>query len=105
MEDNIVTSLAIELAKAVDIIMNPESEKNARSEAHSACEHFKAVSDLCAQVGYILATGSYSSHIKHFGLHLLEHTIKFKWNTISRDEKLFIKVNMSVFSSFFNTVF
>jgi exportin-5 len=51
------------------------------------------VSPLCAQAGLYLVTGPYSSIVKHFGLQLIEHTIKFNWNVISRPEKIFIKEN------------
>jgi exportin-5 len=51
------------------------------------------VSPLCAQAGLCLVTGQYSSIVKHFGLQLIEHTIKFNWNVISRPEKIFIKEN------------
>lgn len=50
------------------------------------------MSPLCAQAGLYLASGPFSSNVRHFGLQLMEHTVKFKWNQISQQEKLFIKV-------------
>ena len=52
------------------------------------------MSPFCAQAGLYLASGPFSSNIRHFGLQLMEHTVKFKWNCISQQEKLFIKVSV-----------
>lgn len=51
------------------------------------------MSPFCAQAGLYLASGPFSSNIRHFGLQLMEHTVKFKWNCISQQEKIFIKVS------------
>lgn len=53
------------------------------------------MSPFCAQAGLYLASGPFSSNIRHFGLQLMEHTVKFKWNCISQQEKIFIKVGSS----------
>lgn len=55
---------------------------------------FKDMSPFCAQAGLYLASGPFSANIRHFGLQLMEHTVKFKWNCISQEEKIFIKVNV-----------
>lgn len=86
-----VVALADELAKAVELIMHPSTTQQARMEAYMACERFKEESPLCAQVGLFLASGQYTQNVKHFGLQLMEYTIKFKWNCISQEEKIFIK--------------
>lgn len=88
-----VTALAEELAQAVELIMHPQTLQQARMDAYIACERFKEASPLCAQVGLFLASSQYSHNVKHFGLQLMEYTIKFKWNCISHEEKLFIKEN------------
>lgn len=54
---------------------------------------FKEISPLCAQAGLYLASGPFNSAVRHFGLQLMEHTVKFKWNEIGQPEKLFIKEN------------
>lgn len=54
---------------------------------------FKDMSPFCAQAGLYLASGPFSANIRHFGLQLMEHTVKFKWNCISQEEKIFIKVS------------
>lgn len=86
--------LAAELAKAVDLMMHPMTAQQARLEAYMACERFKEESPLCAQVGFYLATpGQYNEQVRHFGLQLIEYTVKFKWNCITHEEKVFIKDN------------
>lgn len=52
------------------------------------------MSPFCAQAGLYLASGPFSANIRHFGLQLMEHTVKFKWNCISQEEKIFIKVSI-----------
>lgn len=59
------------------------------------------MSPFCAQAGLYLASGPFSANIRHFGLQLMEHTVKFKWNCISQQEKIFIKVrNLNIFYLF-----
>ncbi|XP_011176938.1 exportin-5 [Zeugodacus cucurbitae] len=89
-----VAALGEELAHAVELIMRPDTAQQSRMEAYMACERFKEESPLCAQVGLYLASGQqFGQNVKHFGLQLMEYTIKFKWNSISQEEKLFIKEN------------
>lgn len=88
-----VPALANELAQAVEVILNPMTPQQNRMDAYTACEQFKEVSPLCAQAGLFLASGQYSNNVRHFGLQLMENTIKFKWNQISQQEKIFIKEN------------
>ncbi|XP_055372333.1 exportin-5 [Condylostylus longicornis] len=89
-----IPALANELAQAIEVIMNPVTPQTNRMEAYIACEQFKEASPLCAQAGLYLAGGQqYNSNVKHFGLQLMEHTIRLKWNTISQEEKIFIKEN------------
>ncbi|CAB3235802.1 unnamed protein product [Arctia plantaginis] len=65
-----------------------------RSQAYNACESFKENSPWCAQAGLLLASGGqYSPGVKHFGLQLMEHTVKYRWTQITQAEKIFIKEN------------
>ncbi|EDW75143.1 uncharacterized protein Dwil_GK19857 [Drosophila willistoni] len=87
-------ALALELAQAVDMIMQPTTTQQARLEAYMACERFKEESPLCAQVGlYLASSPQFNQQAHHFGLQLMEYTIKFKWNQITHEEKVFIKDN------------
>lgn len=51
------------------------------------------MSPYCAQAGLYLASGPFNPNVRHFGLQLMEHTVKFKWSCISQEEKIFIKDN------------
>lgn len=88
-----VAALAADLARAVELTMNPAASQQDRLTAYQACESFKDTSPLCAEAGLFLAAGTQHSPIsRHFGLQLMEHTVKYRWTQISQHEKLFIKV-------------
>lgn len=90
-----IVALCADLAKAVELTMNPAASQQDRLRAYQACESFKDTSPLCAEAGLYLAADTQHSPIaRHFGLQLMEHTVKYRWTQISQDEKLFIKVNM-----------
>ncbi|GBP07029.1 Exportin-5 [Eumeta japonica] len=89
-----VTLIADELSRAVELTLDPTVSHDARSQAYTACESFKENSPWCAQAGLLLASGAhYSAVVKHFGLQLMEHTVKYRWPQISQAEKIFIKEN------------
>jgi len=60
-----------------------------------SCECFQDGSPFAAQVGLYLIESGQSDFITHFGLQLMEHCIKYRWNQLSQPEKLFIKVLIS----------
>ncbi|XP_045764102.1 exportin-5 isoform X1 [Maniola jurtina] len=89
-----VALIADELSNAVELTLNPTVAHEARKQAYTACESFKDNSPWCAQAGLLLASGpQYSPVVKHFGLQLMEHTVKYRWTHISQAEKIFIKEN------------
>ncbi|XP_018329940.1 exportin-5 [Agrilus planipennis] len=89
-----VAALAADLARAVELTMSSDASQADRIKAYNACESFKETSPLCAEAGLYLAAGTqYSLVSRHFGLQLMEHTVKYRWNHISQQEKLFIKEN------------
>ncbi|XP_059051314.1 exportin-5 [Achroia grisella] len=89
-----VALIADDLSRAVELTLNPSVSQDARNQAYNACESFKENSPWCAQAGLLLASGNqYSAVVKHFGLQLMEHTIKYRWTQITQAEKLFIKEN------------
>ncbi|XP_045492853.1 exportin-5 isoform X2 [Colias croceus] len=89
-----VALIADELSRAVELTLNPTIAHEARNQAYNACESFKENSPWCAQAGLLLAsTAHYSPVVKHFGLQLMEHTVKYRWTQITQAEKLFIKEN------------
>lgn len=94
MEPEQVVKLAEELARAVAVNLDTFASQATRMEAYMACERFKEMSPLCAQVGLYLASGpQFTAYVKHFGLQLMENTVKCKWNQITQQEKVFIKEN------------
>ncbi|VVD05960.1 unnamed protein product, partial [Leptidea sinapis] len=89
-----VALIAEELSRAVELTLNPSVVHDARNQAYNACESFKENSPWCAQAGLLLASGTqYSPVVKHFGLQLMEHTVKYRWTQITQAEKIFIKEN------------
>ncbi|XP_017770815.1 PREDICTED: exportin-5 [Nicrophorus vespilloides] len=89
-----VAALAADLARAVELTMSPTAAQADRLKAYNACESFKETSPLCAEAGLFLAAGTQHSILsRHFGLQLMEHTVKYRWTQISQNEKLFIKEN------------
>ncbi|XP_053599925.1 exportin-5 [Plodia interpunctella] len=86
--------IADDLSRAVELTLNPTVSQDARNQAYIACESFKENSPWCAQAGLLLASGNqYSAVVKHFGLQLMENTVKYKWPQITQAEKIFIKEN------------
>lgn len=101
-----VTALAADLARAVELTMSTGASQSDRLKAYNACESFKETSPLCAEAGLFLAAGTqYSLIVRHFGLQLMEHTVKYRWNQISQQEKVFIKVNCLYFVFYLCTTF
>lgn len=89
-----VALLVEELNRAVELTLMPTVPHEERSQAYNACESFKENSPWCAQAGLLLASGTlYSPGVKHFGLQLMEHTVKYRWTQITQAEKIFIKEN------------
>ncbi|XP_049825683.1 exportin-5 isoform X2 [Aethina tumida] len=89
-----VAALAADLARAVELTMSDGASQADRMKAYNACESFKETSPLCAEAGLYLASGTQNSLIsRHFGLQLMEHTVKYRWTQISQQEKIFIKEN------------
>ena len=87
-------NLTNDLANAIEITLSPTVSQDLRLEALNACERFKETSPCCSEAGFFLATSTkWSKMVQHFGLHLIEHTIKYRWNQIGQQEKIFIKVN------------
>lgn len=90
-----IAQIAEELARAVELTMDPCVPQQKRVEAYVACERFKETSPVCVQCGLYLAQQNNASHfVRHFGLQLMEHCVKYRWNQISQEEKLFIKVRL-----------
>ncbi|RUS77141.1 hypothetical protein EGW08_015097 [Elysia chlorotica] len=81
------------LAAAVETVMNPYATNDLRQEAHKICEDFKENSKIAVQYGFKLAEKDNSAVVRHFGLQLIEHCIKYRWNDITDGDKGDLKVN------------
>ncbi|RXN31193.1 exportin-5 [Labeo rohita] len=68
-----IRALCDELIKAVNVMMEAESSQTYRLEALK------------------LAEKSQTAVVRHFGLQILEHVVKFKWNDMAPQEKLQLK--------------
>ncbi|ESO02508.1 hypothetical protein HELRODRAFT_188729 [Helobdella robusta] len=80
-----------QLQNALALIMNPLSNQKLRAEAHQFCEEFKASAPNCAKVGIELSRKENDQITRHFGFQLIEYCVRFRWNSMSLDEKKFIK--------------
>ncbi|XP_051008849.1 exportin-5 [Acomys russatus] len=91
MEMEQVNALCEELVKAVMVIMDPSSTQRYRLEALKFCEEFKEKCPICVPCGLKLAEKTQVAIVRHFGLQILEHVVKFRWNSMSRLEKVYLK--------------
>ncbi|XP_075874583.1 exportin-5 [Nelusetta ayraudi] len=86
-----VASVCDQLVKAVNVTMNAETSQVYRLEALKFCEEFKESSTLCVPCGLQLADKAQPAVVRHFGLQILEHVIKFRWNDMQQEEKVHLK--------------
>ncbi|KAJ0067114.1 hypothetical protein NL108_012836, partial [Boleophthalmus pectinirostris] len=86
-----VADMCERLVKAVNLIMDPQTSQMFRLEALKFCEEFKESSSLCIPCGLKLADKAHSAVIRHFGLQVLEHVIKYRWNNMAQHEKVQLK--------------
>jgi len=86
-----IEALLPKLAEAVHLMMDPKTPQTKRLEAYQACEDFKENSDLCSACGARMTVLEQPDIIKHFGLQLMEHCVKYRWYKMSVEEKLFIR--------------
>ncbi|ROJ36067.1 Exportin-5 [Anabarilius grahami] len=84
-------ALCDELIKAVNVMMEAESSQTYRLEALKFIEDFKEKSPFCVECGLQLAEKSQTAVVRHFGLQILEHVVKFRWNNMAPQEKLQLK--------------
>ncbi|XP_048061810.1 exportin-5-like isoform X2 [Megalobrama amblycephala] len=86
-----IRALCDELIKAVNVMMEAESSQTYRLEALKFIEDFKEKSPFCVECGLQLAEKSQTAVVRHFGLQILEHVVKFRWNNMAPQEKLQLK--------------
>ncbi|XP_034753551.1 exportin-5 [Etheostoma cragini] len=86
-----VAAMCDQLLKAVNVMMDPETDQIYRLEALKFCEEFKETSTFCIPCGLQLADKAQTAVVRHFGLQILEHVIKFRWNNMQQQEKVQLK--------------
>ncbi|XP_054833236.1 exportin-5 isoform X2 [Eublepharis macularius] len=94
MSGDQVGSLCEQLVKAVTVMMDPASTQRYRLEALKFCEEFKEKCPICVPCGLKLAEKTQIAIVRHFGLQILEHVVKFRWNSMGRLEKVYLKNNV-----------
>jgi len=70
------------LVRAVEAMLNPMSPQSVRMEAFTHCETFKEQSPpgVSMQCGLMLCESKNPDMVRHFGLKMLEDTIRLHWN-------------------------
>ncbi|KAL0964642.1 hypothetical protein UPYG_G00326920 [Umbra pygmaea] len=86
-----VAEMCDQLIKAVNVMMDAESSQIYRLEALKFCEEFKEKCPFCVPCGLQLADKAQTAVVRHFGLQILEHVIKFNWNNMPQQEKVHLK--------------
>uniref|UniRef100_A0A6Q2WU76 Exportin-5 n=1 Tax=Esox lucius TaxID=8010 RepID=A0A6Q2WU76_ESOLU len=86
-----VTEMCDQLIKAVNVMMDAESSQIYRLEALKFCEEFKEKCPFSVQCGLRLADKAQTAVVRHFGLQILEHVVKFNWNNMPQQEKVHLK--------------
>ncbi|XP_029448694.1 exportin-5 isoform X1 [Rhinatrema bivittatum] len=94
MSDEQVGTLCEQLVKAVTVMMDPGSSQRYRLEALKFCEEFKEKCPICVPCGLKLAEKTQTAIVRHFGLQILEHVVKYRWNNMPRMEKVYLKNNV-----------
>ncbi|CAK7566974.1 MAG: karyopherin [Sporothrix epigloea] len=83
--------LLTKINSALELIYNPQSTNTDRQEAQNYLEMVKEAIQA-PSVGFTLAINSTNpSVVRHFGLSLLEHSIKHKWASYSADQISWIR--------------
>ncbi|XP_059154978.1 exportin-5-like isoform X2 [Physella acuta] len=84
------------LVAALDIVMNPQATNDERQKAQKLCEDFKDNTDPqeCIKCGLQLARKNNSPMVRHFGLQLIEHCIKYRWEEVEHQDRFQLKRNI-----------
>ncbi|CAB3983469.1 exportin-5 isoform X2 [Paramuricea clavata] len=87
-----VYHLSQQLAQAVEIILSPDSSRDKRVAATRVCEEFKNNTTYLTSCGIYLYGNHPNFIVKHYGLKLILHAIKFNWNEMLLEEKDNLKI-------------
>ncbi|XP_053405652.1 exportin-5-like [Mercenaria mercenaria] len=81
------------LVSSVQVIMSPNATPADRQTAHQICEEFKENSPYCIPCGLTLSERVHPHIIRHFGLQLLQHVIRYRWTKLTVEEKDLLKAS------------
>ncbi len=88
-----VAAVCSQLVAAVGVMMDPTTPRERRAVAFQKCEEFKQSSPMAVQCGLQLAAHDRDPVVRHFGLKILEDTIRLRWNDMAPEQKVFVKEN------------
>ncbi|XP_028398480.1 exportin-5-like isoform X2 [Dendronephthya gigantea] len=91
-EDIQVVHISQQLAEAVEVILSPNSSQDKRMQATRDCEEFKNNKSYLTNCGIYLYSNHANFMVKHFGLQLMHHAVKFNWNEMPEEEKNDLKL-------------
>ncbi|KAG0711248.1 Exportin-5 [Chionoecetes opilio] len=92
-----VIEVASQLVQAVNTTLDPSVSHAVRLNAYNLLEKVKEENELAVGCGFYLAHRDREPVVRHLGLQLLEHAIKYKWNDLSVQQKVYIKENSMQF--------
>ena len=77
--------------EALNLVYSPQSPNDRRQEATAFLEQAKRDSQA-PQLGYTLASdGTQPSAVRHYGLSLLEYTIKYRWEDLDEEHSAVLR--------------
>ena len=71
-----------ELTEALNAIYNPHSTNETRKDATQYLERAKTQADAANRGFKLAADQSQPAHVRHFGLALVEYTMKYRWDEL-----------------------
>lgn len=89
-----VVDMASRLAHAMNTTLDPMVSHSVRLEAYNLLEQAKENLEVAVECGFFMAHRDKEPVVRHLGLQLLEHAIKYKWNDLSVEQKVYIKENV-----------
>lgn len=90
-----VVDMASRLAHAMNTTLDPMVSHSVRLEAYNLLEQAKENLEVAVECGFFMAHRDKEPVVRHLGLQLLEHAIKYKWNDLSVEQKVYIKILQS----------
>ncbi|XP_048586342.1 exportin-5 isoform X3 [Nematostella vectensis] len=74
------------LIKAIEVTLEPAVPAQLRTEAYEFIENFKNNLERCLTTGFRLFSKENSAMVRHIGLQLMEHSVKFNWGSMQQND-------------------